>query len=699
MSFLSDLLKKLKGKETVDYTHRYIGDDRASGTVKPDEQYVRVWLRSAKITEVRRWTKKFHAAVHAQFTYTDRDVGKQEVMAVVAPDKAFQEMDPKNLDRFIVVNQPLLGPIPYRGELGMDVALFSISAADLAKPYLNMLAGLTETASVAFLAQAKPFVDTIRTGAEALLGDDNQAELEIGLTRTDTNLRTGNILVARVEKGTLDPSKLRIDPTDFKLIDAEGKPVDGFPYMILGIEAHEHRDDYASIPEIRKGWDAVSRAGKQGDPVEKVKEHFAALRRIIWFSNDLIRADKSRIVKKFERELAGAGYDLAAPAEFAALESNRTFRPLRDASEILAPLSRPVAPAFETAAEAGGNVPPRRISMAELQAKMADLDIPDAELRQYFVTDLETSRPFSLAILPDPDRVEIAAPVDALEGAMVMSWAIGLCRLRRQRRFRRRRRRGDERLVLVSEGDSWYQFPLFLDDVIDQVMPDYNIWSVGAAGDTLQNMVLDNAEYLRALDKHRDDVKAFLFSGGGNDIVGEDEDGNSIIAQIVKPFEAGRPPEWYVDNEAFAAKLRLVDDCYRKVIQNVTAGHPGLPIVCHGYDHAIPGGFPGDERDPFWAKQDQWIGRPLREDLGITDHDLQREIVSLLINRLNELQKSLCGGNNSNGAFRNAWHVDVRGIVAGRWADELHPSDEGFKAVGDVFRDIIASALGRGDCS
>ena len=277
---------------------------------------------------------------------------------------------------------------------------------------------------------------------------------------------------------------------------------------------------------------------------------------------------------------------------------------------------------------------------------------------------------------------------------MVMSWANGLCRLRRQRRFRRRRRRGDGRIVLVSEGDSWYQFPLFLDDVIDQVMSDYNIWSVGAAGDTLQNMVLDNAEYLRALNKYKDDVKGFLFSGGGNDIVGEDEDGNSIIAQIVKPFEAGRPAEWYVDNEAFAAKLRFVDDCYRKVIQNVTARHPGLPIICHGYDHAIPGGFPGDERDPFWAKQDQWIGRPLREDLGITDHDLQREIVSLLINRLNELQKSLCGGNNSNGAFRNAWHVDVRGIVAGRWADELHPSDDGFEAVGAAFRNVISSALG-----
>ena len=523
MGFLSGLLDRMKGNEAVDYTHLYIDDARSPSHARADEHYVRVWLRSARITDVRRWTKKFHAMVHAQFVYTDRFAGRCEVMAVVAPDKTFQTMDPHNIDRFIVINQPLLGPIPYRGELGMDVGLFSVSASDLAKPYLDLLAGLTETASVGFLAQAKAFVDPLRRGAETLLGDGNQAELEIGLSRTDTDLRVGNILVARTEKGTVDATDLRVDPQDFRLLNAAGRPVTDFPYMIIGVEATTERGDYAAIPDIRAGWEAVRRVAFEGGPTEQLRKQYSGLSRVIWLSPDLIQTDKRRIIDIFSRELAGAGYDMQAPTEFAALEAIPKRRPLREASELFATLSRQVPVALEGVSEA--SVASERISMAELQARMTDLSIAESELRQYFIANPETSKPFSPSIIPDPARVEVAAPTDAMEGAMVMDWANALCRLRRKRKFLHRRKQGDRRLVLVSEGDSWFQFPLFLEDVVDQVLPDFNVWSVGAAGDTLQNMVLDNAEYLQALHKLRSDVRAFLFSGGGNDIVGEDENG------------------------------------------------------------------------------------------------------------------------------------------------------------------------------
>lgn len=376
MGFLSNLLDRLKSDTAVDYTHVYIDDGSAPQYARTDTHYVRVWLRSAHIVDVRRWSSKFHATVHGQFVYVDRLQGTREVMSIVAPDKAFEEIDPHNLDRFIVVNQPLLGPIPYCGELAIDVALFS----------------------------------------------------------------------------------------------------------------------------------------------------------------------------------------------------------------------------------------------------------------------------------------------------------------------------NDPRLVLVSEGDSWFQFPLFLEDVIDQIFDDFTIWSVDAAGDTLQNMVLNDAEYLQALRQNKTEVRAFLFSGGGNDIVGEDDAGKSIIAQIIKPFEAGRSPEWYLDTEEFAAKLRFIEMCYRTVISNVSAECAGLPVICHGYDYVIPGGGPGDTRHPFWATQDKWIGRAMREDLGIRDHRLQRNIVHLMIDRLNERLKSLCGGNNLNGAFRNAWLVDIRGTVGMRWADELHPTDTGFRRVAARFLDVLRSA-------
>lgn len=686
MGFLNDLLDRLKSDEAIDYTHFYLGNGQGPQYALEDTQYIRIWLRSAHIVDVQRWSSKFHATVHGQFIYIDRLQGTREVMSVVVPDKAFEEMNPRNLDRFIVVNQPLLGPVPYRGELTMDVALFSVEAVDLAKPFLDLLAELTNAASVSFLSQSKPFIEPLRRGVEMLF-NRNGAQLEIGFSRTDTALRTGNIVVARVPKGTFKPGELHIDLQDFRLLDESGYPVTAFPYMILGVEASVERADYATIPEIRTGWEAVRMIASEGRPFEEVRDRFHQLRCAIWLSPDLIQTDKKRIVEIFNREISDAGYDVAPPYEIAAIDAIPTqVRPLRETTLVLEGL-RPAG-----ALEAG--MVPARVSMRQLQEMMTNPDIPDSELKKYFIVNPGTSRPFAPSIIPDPARVDVAAPTDTLEGAMMMSWANGLCRLRRQKEFNRRHKQSDPRVVLVSEGDSWFQFPLFLEDVVDEIFDDFNIWSVDAAGDTMQNMVLNDAEYLQALRRNKDEVRAFLFSGGGNDIVGTDESGNSIISQIIKPFEPGQPAEWYLDTEAFAAKLRFIEMCYRTVIANVSAEFAGLPVICHGYDHAIPGGGPNDTRNPMWAKQDEWIGRAMREDLGIRDHGLQRDIVRLMIDRLNERLKSLCGGNNSNGAFRNAWHVDIRGTVGTLWADELHPTDAGFRLVARKFLDVLRSALG-----
>lgn len=697
MSLLKDLLGQLRGSAAVDYAHFYVDPETEPNFVAPETQYVRVWLRAARITDVRRWATKFHATVHARFTFTDKGAGEREVVSVIAPDKSFEELDPEHLDRLIVVNQPLLGPVPYRGELSMEVALFSIAAADLAKPYLELLADLSKTAGVAFLGQAKPFIEPLRRGAELLFKGDG-AQLEIGLARTDTKLRVGNIVVARVPKDAVSTASLRLDPNDFRLYDSNGKSVTSFPYMVIGVEATAERPDYPRIPEILGGWNAVLAVAREGRPTEDVRARFDQLRRAVWLSPDLVQTDKKRIVEIFSREISDAGYDVAPPRELASFEGATQLRPLRDASLLLDPMATRRKPGMRESAEAGV-APAGPISMAELQHMMRNPDVQDAYLKQFFTANPDTSRPFAPSIIPDPTRVEIAAPLDSREGAMLMSWANGLCRLRRQDQFNSRRARGDRRTVLVSEGDSWFQFPIFLEDIVDNLLHDFNVWSVDASGDTLQNMVLDGAEYMQALREQAGDVRAFLFSGGGNDIVGADDEGRSIISQIVKPFEAERSPEWYLETEALAAKLRFVEDCYRAVIENVAAEFPGLPVICHGYDYSIPGGGPDDPRNPMWAKKDQWLGRAMREDLRITDPRLQRAIVRLLIDRFNERIKSLCGGNNDNGAFRNAWHVDLRESIGDEWADELHPTDNGYASAAKRFAAVVRRALSHPELS
>lgn len=334
-----------------------------------------------------------------------------------------------------------------------------------------------------------------------------------------------------------------------------------------------------------------------------------------------------------------------------------------------------------------------RVSMRELTDMMRDPAVDEAELRPYFVGDPALAKPFAPGIIPNPELVDIAQPRDIVEGAMAMSWANSLSRMRRQAAFQARMATGDRKPVLVSEGDSWFQFPVLLSNVIDQLNSDYNVWSVDSAGDTLQNMVFDSAEYMQALRRNAGNVKAFLFSGGGNDIVGEDGRGKSVVTQIVKRFQAGQPVSWYLDTPAVEQKLRFVEDCYRRVLDNVAREFPNLPVVCHGYDYALPGGGPGETRNPSWAAVDKWLGRPMREELGIEDPALQRAIVHELIDRLNLVLQRLCGASYPTGLFRNAWHVDVRGTVGARWADELHPTDAGFASVSGLFGAALRKAL------
>ena len=288
------------------------------------------------------------------------------------------------------------------------------------------------------------------------------------------------------------------------------------------------------------------------------------------------------------------------------------------------------------------------------------------------------------------------------EGLQAMALGNILARQRRHSDFRIRRLRGDPRPVLISEGDSWFQFPWFLKDVIDCLGEDYTIWSLDAAGDTLK-AIMKQKEYLPALREFRPNVKALLFSAWGNDIIGEDDfeiGGRTqtlpVISQMLKPLADGLTARDYFDTAMFRERFSFIMNSYRDLFASVEAEFPDLPVICHGYDYVIPALEVGETRHPAWVKVDNWLGGPFRGVLHIAAPELQREILRLMIDELNTGLKGLCGGNNAGGTFRNAWHVDVRGTLsAGLWADEVHPTDAGYKLVAGKFGEALSEALAR----
>ncbi|WP_298986110.1 hypothetical protein [uncultured Roseibium sp.] len=308
---------------------------------------------------------------------------------------------------------------------------------------------------------------------------------------------------------------------------------------------------------------------------------------------------------------------------------------------------------------------------------------------------------FDIVLAPDPEKVELDPDLQELENAM--GTANRLARWRRQSQFRRRLNAGENRPVLVSEGDSWFQFPVLIKDVIDQLNRHFLIYSVGAAGDTAENMVYGpekkaHREYMSSLGKMRDHVDAFLFSAAGNDIIGADPDtGEPVLYDLIRPFN-GNPGDiaGHIDHAVLKDKLTFLKTAYRKVISDIRAdpGFRNLPIVIHGYDYAFPyphhttGGK--DRRNPKYADKNQWLGDPL-DRRGIASQSLRRNLIKYLVDEL----YGMLAGLSANPLNTGVWLVDCRGAMpeVSDWNDEIHGTDEGYTAVAARFRHTIEQAL------
>ena len=200
-------------------------------------------------------------------------------------------------------------------------------------------------------------------------------------------------------------------------------------------------------------------------------------------------------------------------------------------------------------------------------------------------------------------------------------------------------------------------------------------------------------KYLAGLAEWNGIARAFLFSGGGNDLVGRQPDGISVLTRYIRPHTAGRSPAWHLESPDFACRLAHFEACYRHVIADVATRYPNLPIIIHGYDYPLPCPFDRDDRrQPRWISRDAYFGSSFPH-VGIRDVDLQVAILRKAIDAMNAIQRRLAGGNVPGGAFAQVFHVDLRGTLhTGNWADEIHPTNTGFAKVSERFRRVLRSA-------
>jgi hypothetical protein len=307
-----------------------------------------------------------------------------------------------------------------------------------------------------------------------------------------------------------------------------------------------------------------------------------------------------------------------------------------------------------------------KIEFKELQQRMAAGDLTDEEWDRYFIMT-EGPAPFQPEVEINWENVE--APEDGERSALLLNGVNGASRFERRMRFFKRLADGYSGPTLVAEGDSWFQYPFRLRDVVDWMIDDedsYPVLCTSAAGDLLANMA-DRREYIASLEQAR--AKILLVSGGGNDLCA-----GGALARHLERFDPELKP-WEYLRSSYTALLDEAFAQYDRIFRDVLGARPGSFVICHGYDYAIP------------LPKGRWLGLPMAEQ-GIVAPKLQREIAVVMVDRFNKGLKRLAS------TFEHVRFVDCRGLVpADGWFDELHPRNVGFRTVSrrilEVARDIL----------
>jgi lysophospholipase L1-like esterase len=237
--------------------------------------------------------------------------------------------------------------------------------------------------------------------------------------------------------------------------------------------------------------------------------------------------------------------------------------------------------------------------------------------------------------------------------------------------------------VLLAEGDSWFDYPLW--DVLKMLEDEhgFDVESVAHKGDRVEDMAYGPGQldaFCRRLEKlvrNGMPPRAILLSGGGNDIAGE---GFRVLLN-----HAGSPIKGLnerVVSGVIDERLRYSYITIIAQISHVSEQMLGrkVPIVLHGYDYPVPDGrgFLGG-----WGPMPgPWL-QPGFTEKGFDNLAANTEIMKTLIDRFNEMLQTLV---RLNGLEHVKW-VDLRTtLTSGRkykddWGNELHPTQSGFRRV------------------
>jgi hypothetical protein len=235
---------------------------------------------------------------------------------------------------------------------------------------------------------------------------------------------------------------------------------------------------------------------------------------------------------------------------------------------------------------------------------------------------------------------------------------------------------GPRPLNIYADGDSWFDYPLPVlnpRDVIVSVKKRATvrplILNLAHHGDEARD-AMGVSQRERVIKNLRDPAngkfEAILFSGGGNDTAGD-----QFVLWLYENAD-GRSPGQAINVNRLGAVLGVVRSAYEDLFEIRDRFAPQCWVFVYAYDWPIPDGRGVCGVGP-WLK-------PSLEFRGWNDSAVNVRIVKEFLRHLDSLLRQLAA------AHKNIVYVPTQGTLSPTdWANELHPTPDGFDKIGDRF--------------
>ncbi|WP_395374683.1 hypothetical protein [Marinicella sp. W31] len=260
-------------------------------------------------------------------------------------------------------------------------------------------------------------------------------------------------------------------------------------------------------------------------------------------------------------------------------------------------------------------------------------------------------------------------------------------------RFKQIARYYPEIIPVLSEGDSWFSYPLVGNNLMDHLVVKFggavNYFRLESSGHTALDMFSDcDSGQLEKLAELVEDfsVPLVLISAGGNDIVGEDLD--FLLDAATQPDDVNT----LLNSANLQTRFDDIKLSYQRMIDCLLAANTNIRILAHSYDYPVVSGQAAPVTINsiglaaplinFLGEIGPWM-QPYLQSKGLTDAAAQQQFSDRLIDTFHD--NVLIPLKQQNPCFD---FVDMRGTLQKQlslWNDEIHPTNDGFALLTEVF--------------